>query len=485
MSNRRDFIKKAGMGFALAGISGSSMAQVAGSAIKQGSTTDFNVVNGAEKVVLKVTKPLFCPYYSISTPAEKGGGAHYYRNDAFNHNPFTVPASGMSGSPIIMDANGKFVGFMTTFAFENSTFSFDGVETLTITVPQGQELFIDESGIGDEAWKAYNSEMMSRLDIKPMIDHPRFWADVEYCTWVEQKFLSTKGHEHFNLLNHNFIANYLDKIIEYGYPKGKMTLDHGWGTFPDGTINSGFGSWTPDPKKFPDFRKTMDMITEKGFTPGLWIGFPKIHAASTMAKRNPNMLGSWRAGEDSNKSDDIRWLNPKSDIFEYASETIDRFYKMGVMKFKIDMSYNTKSDMLHIHKELYKAAKCIDENIEMEFHVPDIFFTKFTDVTRTNDVWLNDKFDWPARVKTHYAVSLKSSPGRGINLDHIGGNDTGALTEEKYLQHLEMYKSKIGYPCISLLPHHISQKCVDETGKYLWAYENGNKKIISDFYNKK
>lgn len=465
----------------MAGTNANAIAKVEKSEDGYSSGNAVTAERGVEKVSLKVTAPLFCPYHSISTPAEKGGGAHYYKSMPFTHNPFTIPASGMSGSPVIVDANGKFVGFMTTFGFENSTFSFDGKETLTVTVPEGQELFIEEGG--DAAWKNYNSIMMKRLNFKPYTTTPDFWADVEYCTWVEQKSQSKVRRDHFKLLTHQFVSDYLDKVIEFGYPKGKMTLDHGWGIFPDGSLESGFGSWLPDPKTFPIFEKTMGMIQEKGFTPGLWIGFPKVHHNSTIAKRYPDMLGDWSV-TSARKPNAERWLNPKADIFEYGSEVIARFHKMGVRKFKIDMSYNTKSDMLHIHKELYRAAKAIDPELEMEFHVPDIFFTKFTDVTRTNDVWLNDKYDWPARVKTHYEVTYKSSPGRAINLDHIGGNDTSvaALTEGKYLRHLAMYKGKTGYPLVSVLPHHISSKCVDATGEYLWDYEKGGKKIISDFY---
>ncbi len=481
MTNRRGFIKNIGLG-------GLSLIGTSGIAMNKSYQNSENVsvlkndTSRDEIIKIKVTKPLFCPYFSLNKPNEKGGDSYYYRSDAFNHNPFTVPAAGMSGSPIIIDANGKFIGFMTTHGFENSTFSFDGKEVLTVNVPEGQELFIEENSTKDASWKKYNNAMMSRLNISPLKNHPSFWADVEYCTWVEQKYQAKKPREHFHLLNHDFVSKYLDKIIEYGYPKGKMTLDHGWGMFPDGTINSGYGSWHPDSKKFPDFKKTMDIIQEKGFTPGLWIAFPKIHGASIIAEKYPNMLGSWEVGRKKDYTKGIRWLNPKADIFEYASEVIHRFYSLGVKKFKIDMSYNTKSDMLHIHKELYRAAKLIDKNIEMEFHVPDIFFTKFTDVIRTNDVWLNDAYDWQARVKTHYEISLKSSPGRGVNLDHIGGNDVRAITEKKYLEHLELFKSKTGYPLVSVLPHHISEKCVKETGSYLWNYEQGTKKIVSDFY---
>lgn len=57
------------------------------------------------------------------------------------------------------------------------------------------------------------------------------------------------------------------------------------------------------------------------------------------------------------------------------------------------------------------------------------------------------------------------------------------ITEEKYLQHLEMFKSKIGYPLVSVLPHHISQKWVDVSDDYLWDYQKEARNIISDFYN--
>ena len=84
----------------------------------------------------------------------------------------------MSGSPVIVDAEGRFVGFLTTLGFEQSLFSFDGRQTLTVTVPEGQELFVDESGDGDRAWKKYNAEMMRRMDVQPYGKVPGFWSDV-------------------------------------------------------------------------------------------------------------------------------------------------------------------------------------------------------------------------------------------------------------------------------------------------------------------
>ena len=98
------------------------------------------------------------------------------------------------------------------------------------------------------------------------------------------------------------------------------------------------------------------MIRDNGFS-GLWIAFPKIHP-QYLRKKISDMLGGGGLHLLNPKAE--RWLNPRADIFEFASEVIERFYKMGVMKFKIDMSYNTNQTCF-LHKELYRAAKAINQ----------------------------------------------------------------------------------------------------------------------------
>ena len=212
MNNRRNFIKTAGLGLAAVGVTNFANAQDDTKKTKVEKSEDGYSVAGTDKVArnieqvqFKVKAPLHVPYNSQNTPEEKGTGYNYFRSKAFTHNPFTINCGGISGSPIIMDADGKFVGFMTSYGLENSVFSFDGKETLTVHVPEGQELFVDESGRGDEAWKAYNAEMMRRLKFEPFKEVPEFWKDVEYCTWVEQKMQSKVPRGHFKLLSHDFI----------------------------------------------------------------------------------------------------------------------------------------------------------------------------------------------------------------------------------------------------------------------------------------
>ena len=62
----------------------------------------------------------------------------------------------------------------------------------------------------------------------------------------------------------------------------------------------------------------------------------------------------------------------------------------------------------------------------------------------------------------HYEVCLKSCPGVP-STSHIGGNDTAGITEARWLEHLEMYKEKSGYPAFGL-PDSGAKKCIDKTG---------------------
>src|SRR5690606_7235994 len=91
-----------------------------------------------------VRGPLYCPYHNADIRGQ--GSIDYYQHQAFEHNPFTLPALGCSGSPVILDQDGKFFGFMSQAGETRSTFAYDGFTELTVTIPEGQEVFVDEAG---------------------------------------------------------------------------------------------------------------------------------------------------------------------------------------------------------------------------------------------------------------------------------------------------------------------------------------------------
>ena len=159
----------------------------------------------------KVRKPLFCPYYNI------WGRVEYWISDAFKHNPFTLPASSTSGSPVIVDAEGKFFGFLNDRVVNGAEFEFDGKKTLTVHVPEGQELYVDENGSPD-AWKDYNRKVIDSLP--QASPYQKFWSEIEYCTWVEQKAIMRPDQTPHDVINHELVADYVKSINQLGYPKG-------------------------------------------------------------------------------------------------------------------------------------------------------------------------------------------------------------------------------------------------------------------------
>ena len=79
------------MGISVAGISGFGFAGNVGN----GDNTAFKQddVDNVEVRRLKVAKPLYCPYYSLTPPTQqRGDGDHYWKSDAFADNPFTIEA---------------------------------------------------------------------------------------------------------------------------------------------------------------------------------------------------------------------------------------------------------------------------------------------------------------------------------------------------------------------------------------------------------
>jgi hypothetical protein len=175
----------------------------------------------------------------------------------------------------------------------------------------------------------------------------------------------------------------------------------------------------------------------------------------------------------------MHFLNPKAPVEDLFRDVFKRFTAMGFRKYKIDMSYHQKDDMIALNGKMYRAAKEIDTELEIEFHLPDIFGAKWTDAVRTNDVWCVPFKPWCELTKERYKVCYRSAPGRLINRDHIGGNHVD-VTEEDFMAHFETYKSGVGYPLVSLLPHHIGDRAIREMGDYLWAYDK-RRNVISDF----
>ncbi len=401
-----------------------------------------------EKLKFRVDPPLFLPFYN------QWGQNVYYRYDKFSLNPFTIGASSTSGSPVVLSGSG-FFGFLNTCG---GNFEYDGSRYLTVTLEKGSKLYYNEYCNPYEEWQEYNKYFTNGKEA----DDGEFWSDLEYCTWVEQsKQAGLAGKTNQHIMNEKFIYNFLERVEKMGLPKGKFTIDDGWaaGSFHD--ENYTVGKWEPDKNKFPNFERVIADIKKAGYTPGLWFTPFTCTKNSEFAKKHPELIGTpYNANEN--------WYNilPKDEdvLIDYYKRIFEYYTEIGIMKFKLDISYGPKNNMIKLLKLLNGVIKEFNPKAEVETHIPDIFATRYADTVRINDVSFDDAGNWRKVASGHYIVCKNSSPDKILNLDHIGTN-ASFCTAKNYLEHLDILtdyaKESGGYPVISYLPDIFPKEVVD------------------------
>lgn len=388
----------------------------------------------------KVIPPLFLPFYN------RWNENAYYKYEAFELDPFTLNASSTSGSPIVIAA-GSFFGFLNE---TGGIFAYDGIGILTITCSAGQSLYYNENCNPYAEWEQYNSVVLERY---PQQTKEKFWGDIEYCTWVEQKKEAVlRGKKEMQAcLNEQFVYDYMKRVNKLGLPKGKLTIDDGWyvGKAADG--KKLYGNWEIDRTKFPNMEKLVKDMKEDGFEPGLWFSPFTFTTNCELAMRFPDLVGEVYAG-NSEAGHAWVYIRPDEVLKEYYTKVFTYYAEIGFRKFKLDIAYGNKAQMKQLLSMIYKIIKLLDSSIEVECHVPDIFVSRFCDTVRMNDVNFDEKGLWRGATLEHYKVCRYSSPDKILNLDHLGTN-TPVPKLEEYLEHTRMLLAlKDGYPCVSLLP---------------------------------
>lgn len=394
------------------------------------------------KKSFKVSKPLFLPFYNEWCKNK------YTTDKAFQYDPFIIDASSTSGSPVVLCEN-LFVGFLNENGGE---FAFDGEETLTVTVPEGQELFV--SGKGFSAAEEYNQRILGEYTS----NKKEWFNQIEYCTWVEQKMFTPTGTLPERALNEKLVINILDRIDKMNLPQGKFTIDSSWYA---ASGKGSLGDFEIDRERFPDFEGIIKEIEARGHTPGLWIAPGLLDTECDYFQTDDQRgFGIWQVGECIDKSKKIVFANVDKLYSEHYRRIIEKYIGLGIKKFKVDILYSRKDKMKEILKAIYTIAKSIDPRVEIESHIPDIFASRYCDVIRINDLMVNQQHDWVSLCNAHYEVCKLGAPDKVLNLDHIGGNGVD-VTKEDYLKHFDMLMKMDGYPVVSLLPDNFDSETVD------------------------
>jgi hypothetical protein len=387
----------------------------------------------------KSTDKVYSPYFN------KWNQDAYWRNSSFSEMPCNLDASSTSGAPAVIGEN-FFAGITRP---ELATFNYDKGE-LSIEASD-KALLIVENESPEAAWTKYHSS----LDIiKTRTD---FGKIPEYCTWVEQVWQNQQvnGPSPFDVLSPQLIYKYLDAIDKQHWPRGRFTIDAGW-SIMDG--KGGIGDWEPRPEF--DMKSLAQNIQNTGHIPGLWLAPGLIHPQSFAALEYPHLTGKrFDVGGECTWSK-YHFINPCEESQQLFDRLLEKIWSWGFHKVKLDVLYGPKMQMAALHQQIYKAAQKLPDFIELEGHIPDPFCSQYVNVVRINDVMISPRHpQWEKVVHAHFQVCRQSSPAHLLNLDHIGGN-CADVPEDLFLKHLEIMKTQLanGYPVVSLLPQHISER---------------------------
>ncbi len=410
----------------------------------------YTAVGKCESYGFSVITPIFTPYYNI------WGQNAYWQSGAFAHDPFNHDAVSTSGSPVIIAGN-KIFAFMNRCG---GTFNFDGKTTLTVTLAPGQELFVDECCDPWSKIAEYNAKILGDTEYTPQ----PFWSDLEYCTWVEQsRAAQCSRSNNYDVFNEAFVYDYMKRIEKLGLPKhGKLTIDDGWAIVRNERGQYLVGDWEIDRNRFPNFEKMISDIASEGFMPGLWLTPFQLSPDSRFGKEHPELISSQIFGENRPY---IRYAPEYEQILhEYYRNIFTPYVQLGIKKFKLDISYGRKSEMIELLRIIREEIKKLDDTIELESHIPDVFAAKYADTIRMNDVSIFPNINWQNVVTGHFQVCHYSSD-RIINLDHMGGNNP-MVNAAAFLDHCDMLltysRMHKSYPVISILPDHFSKNIRDE-----------------------
>lgn len=390
---------------------------------------------------------VFTPYYN-----EWNRNA-YTRRAPFAERPWLVPAGSTSGAAVAV-AGDVFVGLTRPCA--EAEFRWDGT-TFTADAPDDALFVRREAGAPaalDAAWADYHRA----LALPPARVAP-FGRMPEYCTWVEQVLRprAHAGQMPCERLDEGLVDALLDAVDAHGWPRGRFTVDEGWGPRHG---PGGYGTWEPSPNFDPE--AVAARVAARGHVPGLWLAPALICPESDAARAHPEAVGDRVTMPGETPWNRFHYLRPGPAADQIIAMLFRRAWSWGYRKFKLDILYGSRLDMLALHASCRRAADALSGPVELEGHVPDPFAAAHADTIRLNDVMVSAAHPrWRSVAEGHYEVCARSAPGHLLCLDHIGGNAPGIAPAE-FVAHADMLAAQLprGYPVVGMLPDRFGPEAV-------------------------
>lgn len=398
--------------------------------------------------------PVFSTGPTVFTPYHNEWNRNAYtRRAPFAERPWLTPAGSTSGAAVVV-AGDVFVGL--TRPCSEAEFRWDGA-TLTATAPDDILFVRRDAGTPaglDAAWAGYHRA----LGLPPARVAP-FGRMPEYCTWVEQVIRppARAGQLPCERLDEKLVETLLDAVDAHGWPRGRFTVDEGWGPRHG---PGGYGTW--EPRAAFDPEAAAARIAARGHVPGLWLAPALICPESDAARAHPAAVGERVTMPGETPWNRFHHLRPGPASEDIIAKLFRRAWGWGYRKFKLDILYGPRLDMLALHAACRRAADALPGPVELEGHLPDPFAAAHADVIRLNDVLVSaDHPGWRSVVEGHYEVCARSAPDHLLCLDHIGGNSPD-ITPAEFVAHARMLEAQLprGYPVVGLLPERLGSAAV-------------------------
>lgn len=389
---------------------------------------------------------VFTPYYN------RWNENAYTRSTEFAERPWAMEAGSTSGAAVAV-GDRVFAGLTRPGGGE---FRWDG-RKLSVSGSAG-DIFWREGLPAPQAWREYHAALRLPRPSAP-------WGGLpEYNTWVEQVRRRSRHRLPGAALSNALINELLDAIDSQNWPRGRFTVDEGWGPRHG---PGGYGTWEPKARIDPALLAAR--ITARGHIPGLWLAPALICPHSNAAREFPDAVGARVAIPGETPWNRFHFLRPGRASAVLIKRLFRRAWGWGFRKLKLDLMYGRRDDMLALAKQCRDAAQHLPGVIELEGHVADPFIAAYFDVIRINDVLISQKFPaWREVVTGHFDVCAASAPSHMLCLDHIGGN-LPAVSATEFIQHARMMNTQLerGYPVVGLLPMPLGKEATRAVSELL------------------
>ena len=375
----------------------------------------------------------------------------YRKRGPFDVSPFSDAAWQSPGAPVVFGKD-WFIGFLNE---TGGRFGWDGRTTLTVDMPEGQELFMRTGVDPYSAWDEYNARLAEARGAAaaPTAGFPR----ITYTTHVEQHWYAGMENRHpQDVMSERFVLDQTERIKKLGLPPGALIIKNGWfSTRRPGT----YGDWRFDEDKFPDPKGLAAHLKSLGYLPGIWIAPALVSTHSEYCKSGGATDGRWLFHSEKYPSEECRTAVLDRRLESALAETIRYLADLGFGILYLDLLYLERGRMMELQRRIAEIATRTAPELWVIGHLSDPYRAAPRYAHRVYDVHILPGSDWVEETRMRWLVNRYSSPLAPTLWGSIGGSNPFML-EEEFMDHWRLYQDDRKAPFIGLLPDRFAPRTI-------------------------